>query len=250
VILDTESDRLLVISDLHLGNPASTAEKRVLGFLDYAASIGASVCINGDGFDVLQMSFGRLVSAGLPVLTRLRHVQAAGGRVHYVVGNHDIVFEHFLDNVLGTLEMSPFLNVRSGGRFIRVEHGHLYDPFFARFPRLYGASTRLLGVALRMNRDLYRAWTSVSDSWDGRQRRRHAHDHPARHSYCYESAELLLERGFDAVVFGHTHNAEVVDLPSGRYVNSGDWLSGQTYVDIDHGEVILRTWDPALAPSA
>jgi UDP-2,3-diacylglucosamine pyrophosphatase LpxH len=242
VLLNTDSDRLLVISDLHIGNPASTAETRVLGFLDYAASIGASVCINGDGFDVLQMSFSRLVSAGLPVLTKLRHVRAAGGRVHYVVGNHDIVFEHFLDNVLPMFEMSPFLNVRSGGRFIRVEHGHLYDPYFARFPRVYGASTRALGLALRMNRDLYRAWTSVSEAWDGRRQRRTPDR--VRHSYCYESAELLLERGFDAVVFGHTHVAEVVDLPSGRYVNSGDWLSGQTYVDIDHGAVTLKTWDP------
>jgi UDP-2,3-diacylglucosamine pyrophosphatase LpxH len=243
VLLHTDTDRMLVISDLHIGNPASTAGTRVLGFLDYAASIGASVCINGDGFDVLQMSFSRLVSAGLPVLTKLRHVQAAGGRVHYIVGNHDIVFEHFFDNVLPAFEMSPFLNVRSGGRFIRVEHGHLYDPYFARFPRVYGASTRALGLVLRMNGDLYRQWTAMSDAFDGRRQRRKPDR--VRHSYCHESAELLLERGFDAVVFGHTHVAEVVDFPSGRYVNSGDWLRGQTYADIDHGDVTLKTWDPA-----
>jgi len=244
VILDTTTDRLLVISDLHLGNPASTAEKRLLGFLDHAAEIGASVCVNGDGFDVLQMSFTRLVSAGLPVLTRLRHVQAAGGTVHYVVGNHDIVLEHFLDNVL-SFEMSPFLNVSSAGRRIRVEHGHVYDPFFARYPRLYGGCTRVAGAALWLDKDLYRAWTYVSDALNGRRRRR-AGDDDLHYSYCHEAAEMLLARGFDAVVFGHTHNAEVADLPSGTYLNAGNWLHGHTYVDIDHGDVSLQTWEPSV----
>jgi UDP-2,3-diacylglucosamine pyrophosphatase LpxH len=245
VILDTTTDRMLIVSDLHLGNPASTAEKRLLGFLDHAADIGASVCINGDGFDVLQMSFSRLVSAGLPVLSRLRHVQAAGGTVHYIVGNHDIVLEHFLDHVL-SFEMSPFLNVRCGDAHIRVEHGHVYDPFFARYPRLYGAATRAAGLALWINRDVYQAWTYLSDRADIRRRRR-AGDDVLGYSYCHEAAEMLLSRGFDAVVFGHTHNAEVTELPSGTYLNAGNWLRGQTYVDIDHGRISLQAWEPVAS---
>jgi len=46
-----------------------------------------------------------------------------------------------------------------------------------------------------------------------------------------------------AVVFGHTHNAEVIDLPSGTYVNCGNWLRGSSYVEIDHGDVSLHTWN-------
>ena len=47
MIIDVTEERLLVVSDLHLGNPASTATTRLLGFLDYAADIHASVCIEG-----------------------------------------------------------------------------------------------------------------------------------------------------------------------------------------------------------
>ena len=54
---------------------------------------------------------------------------------------------------------------------------------------------------------------------------------------------MLLGRGFDAVLFGHTHNAEHVELPSGTYVNSGNWLRGHTYVEIDHGKIDLKTWE-------
>ena len=239
--LAAEENRLFVISDMHLGNPASTAEQRLLGFLDHAAEVGASVCVNGDGFDMLQTSFSRLVSTSLPVLHRLRRVQQAGGRVHYIVGNHDIALEHFLDNVL-TLQLSPFLNVRSGDRLVRVEHGHLYDPFFSRWPRPYELLTKAAGLALFLHADVYRAWTWLTMRMDTR-RRRLAGDDVLAYSYCHAAAEMLLQRGFDAVVFGHTHNAEHVMLPSGTYVNSGNWLRGRTFVDIDHGEVALRTWD-------
>jgi UDP-2,3-diacylglucosamine pyrophosphatase LpxH len=241
VNLDIDEDRLLVISDLHLGNPVSTAPVRLLSFLDYAADIGASLCIDGDGFDMLQTSFSRLVSASLPVMSRLRRIQAAGGAVYYVVGNHDIVLEHFLDNVL-SLQLSPFLNLRSGEARIRIEHGHLYDPFFSGHPELYTFATRLAGAALFLHKDTYKLWTSLATKLD-RHRRKRAGDELTKVSYCHDAAEMLLQRGFDAVIFGHTHNAEVAQLASGTYINSGNWLSGRTFVDIDRGQLTLRTWE-------
>jgi UDP-2,3-diacylglucosamine pyrophosphatase LpxH len=241
VILDIEEDRLFVVSDLHLGNPASTASTRVLPFLEHVADQGGSLCINGDGFDMLQTSFKRMVSSGVPVLARLQWITANGGRVYYVVGNHDLVLEHFLDSIL-TLELSPFLNVVSGESRIRIEHGHLYDPFFARYPDLYETATQLAGLALFLKADIYRLWTWFADKADQRRRARAGEDITAA-SYCHAAAEMLLTRGFDAVLFGHTHNAEHVQMPSGAYVNSGNWLRGRTYVEIDHGHVALKTWE-------
>jgi UDP-2,3-diacylglucosamine pyrophosphatase LpxH len=241
VILDVEVDRLFVISDLHLGNPASMAAKRVLPFLDHVADEGASVCINGDGFDMLQTSFKRIASSAVPVLSRLRQISEKGGHVYYVVGNHDLVLEHFLDSIL-TFELSPFLNVVSGDVRIRIEHGHLYDPFFARYPDLYEIATHLAGLALFLHADVYRLWTWVADRADQRRRAR-AGDDLAATSYCHGAAEMLLGRGFDAVLFGHTHNAEHVQMPSGAYVNCGNWLRGHSYVEIDHGKIDLKSWD-------
>jgi UDP-2,3-diacylglucosamine pyrophosphatase LpxH len=241
VILDVTADRLFVVSDLHLGNRASSASRRVLPFLEHVADQGASLCINGDGFDMLQTSFKRIVSAGVPVLARLRDIIDAGGHVYYVVGNHDLVLEHFLDSVL-TFDMSPCLNVTSGDARIRIEHGHLYDPFFARHPELYEAATYLVGLALLVPADVYRGWTWLSDLIDRRRRARAGEDLTAV-SYCHEAAEMLLSRGFDAVLFGHTHNAEHVQMPSGTYVNCGNWLSGRSYVEIDNGKIDLKTWD-------
>jgi len=241
VIIEASEDRLLVISDLHLGNPASTARGRLLDFLDWVADSGASVCINGDGFEMLQTSFTRLAADAIPVLAKLRKIMACGGNVYYVVGNHDIVLEHFLEEFL--LEMSPFLNLASGDARIRIEHGHIYDPFFARYPDLYELTTRLAGFALFLHKDTYKLWTELQARLDIRRRRLAADDIVAT-SYCHEAADMLLRRGFDTVVFGHTHNPEVAAIGSGTYVNSGNWLRGRTYVDIDRGTVTLKTWEP------
>ena len=90
--------------------------------------------------------------------------------MYYVVGNHDLVLEHFLDSIL-TFTLSPFLNVASGDARIRIEHGHLYDPFFARYPDLYELATRLAGLALFLRADVYRLWTWLADRADRRRRR-------------------------------------------------------------------------------
>src|SRR3954471_7222980 len=92
-------ERLLVVSDMHLGNPSSTARSRLVTFLEYALAEGASVCINGDGFDLAQTSFPRLAGDTIPVMSALRRILDTGQRVYYVVGNHDLVLEHFLSDL-------------------------------------------------------------------------------------------------------------------------------------------------------
>ncbi|MGB8995886.1 MAG: metallophosphoesterase, partial [Pseudonocardiaceae bacterium] len=117
--IEAAEEHLVVVSDLHLGNPASSARSRLPAFLDHIRNTGASVCINGDGFDMLQTSFNRLAADAIPVLNRLKALQAAGRNIYYVVGNHDIVLEHFLEE-WSLCRLSPFLNLRSGDRRIRI----------------------------------------------------------------------------------------------------------------------------------
>jgi UDP-2,3-diacylglucosamine pyrophosphatase LpxH len=248
VIIEIEASRLIVISDLHLGNPASTASLRIVEFLRHVAEVGATLCINGDGFDMLQTSFTRLVNDAAPMMSRLREIRNITGPVHYVVGNHDIVLEHFLDDI-HSVQLSPFLNVHSGDARIRVEHGHVYDPFFARSPELYEWATKAAGLALAMRADVYHVWTIAQQRLGDRRRARaSAAGDPTLASHGHAAAEMLLQRGFDAVVFGHTHHAETAQLASGLYVNSGDWMRDSTYVDIHDGVVRLERWRSTDTP--
>lgn len=240
---EIREERLLVISDLHLGNPFSEASQTLAAFLDYVHANRFNLVINGDGLEILQADLGTLARASSGVLAGLRRLLASDRRVYYVVGNHDIALEHLLGSWAGE-HITPFLNVRSGGRRIRIEHGHLYDPFFFKYPRLYEWVTRAAGPFLHLRPELYRVWIGYQ-----RARRwlkgllKHRRERPQATPF-HDGAAMLLRRGFDAVIFGHTHRPEVVEMEGGTYFNAGNWVKGGTYVEIVRGEVRLRRWQP------
>jgi UDP-2,3-diacylglucosamine pyrophosphatase LpxH len=238
MILGTEEDRLLVISDLHLGNPASNAEADLPDLFDEVARTGTALCINGDGFELLSASAARLATTGFPIIRQL-HDLAARVPIYYVVGNHDLALEHLLLDMPFTV--SPFLNVRSGGQLIRVEHGHVYEPIWAGHQALYEAVGRAGRFLRRGSRtDTYEVFTKVHERVDDFRRRRGEH----RPYYHHDAADALFQRGFDAVVFGHTHRPEVTARPGGTFVNGGDWIRKRTFVLIDRGRLHLGEWAP------
>jgi UDP-2,3-diacylglucosamine pyrophosphatase LpxH len=236
VKLRIAEERLVVISDLHLGSPASTAHRDLLHFLDEVAESGRALCINGDGFDLLQSSGAALATRGFPVLRRLQELQAVGVPIYYVLGNHDLALEHVLFDLPFTV--APFFNLTSGERLIRLEHGHLHEPFYVRYPGLYELGGRLGRAALMANADSYEWWARAQQRVDDRRR-------SDERTYPHHAAAIdLFRRGFDAVVFGHTHQPEVAELDGGTFVNGGDWLRRRTMVTIDHGRLALDEWRP------
>lgn len=248
MIIDTTQQRMLVISDLHLGNPFSRASKTLLEFFDYARTQRFDLCINGDGFEILQASFVSLAYDSVDVMRRLRAHLDAGLRVFYIVGNHDIVLEKFITTftrgesaTAGSIEITPFLNVTTGDLRVRIEHGHLYDPSFVKHPALYEWLTRMVGPLLHIYPDVYRVWSWYEDAMQ--RLRAGFSSERALQSVYYEAADMLLQRGFDVVVFGHTHKPEDVLLaPGRRYVNAGNWVRGGSYVRLDHGQIELLSW--------
>jgi UDP-2,3-diacylglucosamine pyrophosphatase LpxH len=160
VITKATAEKLVVISDLHLGNPFSGAHRRAAEFLRWAAGSGYDVCINGDGLEIAQASVSKMTREIPEVLRALKEVLRAGRNVYYVVGNHDIILENFLED-WGSLKVSPFLNITSGNSRIRIEHGHLYDPFFVKHPVAYEFLTHLAGFFLKIHPSLYRLWIQL-----------------------------------------------------------------------------------------
>jgi UDP-2,3-diacylglucosamine hydrolase len=242
--IHVREEHLLVISDIHLGNPFFSNKHHIVDFLDYAYRAGASLCINGDGLDIMQTSFTRLARDVPEVFNGFKRIVGSGGSVYYTIGNHDIVLEHFFED-WGLFHLVPFLNVRSGSKRIRIEHGHLYDPFFVRWPNLYAFLTMAAGLMLDVAPSLYRAWIAWENIYYGR-----VNPHRGDKSIVEGESEAFLQavielhsRAFDVVVFGHTHHPGYVDLGNQRYyVNTGSWLTAPIFAEIRGGEVTLRQW--------
>lgn len=263
MITDIYSDKLLIISDLHLGNPFSKAKRPTVEFLNWAAVNGYDIAINGDGFEIAQVSFTRIAKDVPEVFHALKSYTASGRSLYYVIGNHDIVLENFL-NDWGGFKMAPFLNVKSGGKRIRVEHGHLYDPSFVNNPELYEFLTWAAGLMLQVNPGLYKVWIAFEKFksrylWGKKDLKSLAAaiegvplTHiPGEHPAFREAALELSERGFDSIVFGHTHHAGEVLLETGsRYYNSGSWLMGTPFIHINDGRVTVEKWSRAWKPKS
>lgn len=243
MITEIQADRLLVVSDLHLGNPFSTAQRKLVEFLHWAARNDYDVCINGDGLEIAQVSFSKLAREVPEVLHTLKLLAAKGRKTYYVVGNHDIALENFLED-FGVFSVSPFLNVVSGDSRIRIEHGHLYDPFFVKSPRLYEFSTWFAGLFLKIHPSLYRLWISYERLKSRIRARRSGTAIVGEHPSFAVAARELSQRGFDYVVFGHTHHVGQVDLGEGRlYLNPGSWMLGASYVEVSGGKAALKHWN-------
>jgi UDP-2,3-diacylglucosamine pyrophosphatase LpxH len=243
MITDIETDRLLVISDLHLGNPFSKAKTPTVEFLQWAAKHDYDICINGDGFEIAQVSFSKIARDVPEVFHAIRNFTSRGRNIYYVIGNHDIVLEHFL-NDWGGFKMAPFLNVWSRENRIRIEHGHLYDPFFVKHPDMYEFLTWFAGFALKMHPSVYKLWISFEKLKSKLLWKQTTGGIPGEHGNFRIAAQELSARGFDSVIFGHTHHAGQSELAEGRkYFNSGSWLMGTPYIEILNGQVTLRYWE-------
>lgn len=249
MILDVHEPRLLVTSDTHIGSLFCEARPGLIRLLEFARAHNYNVCINGDGIDVLQTTIEKMTRE-TPALLRDFGRIASEITIYYTVGNHDIVLEHCLGE-WGGLRLVPFLNVTSGGKRIRIEHGHLYDRFLMKHPEWQPKLTRFIGFCCRMHPKLYlldeffksikhqyiTRWTS-----NGRRRRSLGNDH--ENPSFLEAAEELAQRGFDYVIFGHTHHEGVRPLEGkGLYVNSGAWFRQPHYIVIEEGDVQLKPWN-------
>lgn len=243
MITEIEQDRLLVISDLHLGNPFCKIQNEVKDFCRFAQSGGYSLCINGDGFDFAQSSSKRLAKQASQMFRESTRLARNGLNVYYVIGNHDIILEHFYD-AWDDVNVLPFLNVWSGDKLIRIEHGHLYDPVYANYSTMHEVGTRAFGLILGLWPEAYRLqmWTERMLSYL-RGDAKHG-GIPGEPEEFRQMAASMAQRGFDSIIFGHTHHAGRIDLGSGKeYFNAGSWLIRPDYLEIDSGKISLKTWD-------
>ena len=245
-----QEDRLLVVSDIHMGNALHRPRRKFLDFVHFALENRYSICINGDGLDIAQLSLQRLNSDLTPSLKLFGRFAGTGKSIYYTVGNHDLSLEHFLAD-MGHMQVLPFLNVYSGDARIRVEHGHMYDGMFLKFPRLYMLFMMIGGFAIAIGPKAYErihhlnAAIIGSAEWlfsgFGRNKKAGSLSGISGERECFGDGALSVGmRGFDVVVFGHTHLPGTSRIGDGRitYYNTGAWFTTPWCLAIDHG----RCW--------
>jgi UDP-2,3-diacylglucosamine pyrophosphatase LpxH len=178
----------------------------------------------------------------------LRHARG-GAEVTYIPGNHDEMFRAWLPlglEVAGIRLRRDAEHVTAAGRRLLVMHGDEFDSVvrYAKFLALLGdwAYTTALIFNRWFNaarRRLGYPYWSLS-AWLKRQVKEAV---KAIDRFETALAAEARRRGFDGVVCGHIHHAEMREVGGVLYINDGDWVESCTAL-VEHmdGRLELVDW--------
>jgi UDP-2,3-diacylglucosamine pyrophosphatase LpxH len=187
------------------------------------------------------------------VLRQILRYARGGTEVTYIPGNHDEMFRAWLDPFIpGGLEIagirlrSEVEHVTAAGKRLLVMHGDEFDSVvrYAKFLALLGDSAYTAALTFNrwfnvVRRRLGYPYWSLS-VWLKRQVKEAV---KAVDRFESALANEARRRGFDGVVCGHIHHAEMREVHGVLYLNDGDWVESCTALVEHHdGRLELIDW--------
>ena len=237
--------RSIFISDLHLGTPGCQAA-HLLDFLRHTESrylylVGDIV----DGWQLKRRWYWH--QSHNDVVQKVLRKARKGTRVTYIAGNHDEALRHFLGVAFGGIEIrDEAVHRTADGRRLLVIHGDLFDAVVQRARWLAHLGDWLYGLVLKLNQWLNHATARLGlRYWSLSQFLKHRVKNAVSYMTDFEEAlaHEARRRGFDGVVCGHIHKAEIRDIGGVLYCNDGDWVESLTaLVELETGELRLIDW--------
>ena len=243
--------RAIFISDLHLGTPGCQADA-LLDFLkehtsDYLYLVGDII----DGWQLRRRWYWP--QAHNDVIQKLLRKARKGTRVIYVPGNHDEFARHFLDHHFGGIEVvDQAVHKTADGRQLWVIHGDYFDAVVQQAKWLAYVGDYLYEFTLKLNRYLNNMrgrlglpYWSLSAYLKHKVKKALNYVTDFENAVAYEAAK----HGYQGVVCGHIHRAEIRDVNGVLYCNDGDWVESRSaLVENEQGELSLLYWqtDPIV----
>ena len=245
--LDTTAYRSVFISDTHLGTRGCRAD-----FLaDFLKSVSCeNLFLVGDIIDGWRLRRSWFWDQHHDEVLRLILRAARGGaNVVYVPGNHDEMMRKYVPlglEICGVKLQMEAQHVTADGKRLLITHGDAFDSVVrhARILALLGdwAYTLALGVNRYFNKIRVRLgypYWSLS-AWLKRQVKEAV---KAIDRFETALADDAGRRGFDGVVCGHIHHAEMRMVNGVMYLNDGDWVESCTALVEHHdGRLELIDW--------
>jgi UDP-2,3-diacylglucosamine pyrophosphatase LpxH len=243
--------RAIFISDIHLGTPGCKAAY-LLDFLrhnesDYLYLVGDII----DGWALKGRFYWHQTHNDViqKVLRRARK----GTQVIYVPGNHDEVGRQFAGLNFGDIAIrDEAVHVTADGRRLWVVHGDLADGVIRHAKWLAYLGDTLYDFVLWLNRHINAVRARLGlGYWSLSQYLKHKVKNAVSFITDFETVLMREARrhGYDGVVCGHIHKAEIRMIDGLVYCNDGDWVESLTALVESHdGELKLITWPTILTP--
>jgi len=241
--------RAVFISDLHLGTPGCQAEA-LLEFLkshtsDHLYLVGDIV----DGWQLRRKWYWP--QAHNDVVQKLLRSARKGCHVVYIPGNHDEFARGFVGHHFGGIEVTEeATHTLKDGRKLLLVHGDYFDAVVKYAKWLAYVGDNLYEMALRLNRHFNRARARMGlPYWSLSAFLKNKVKKALNFIADYEKAlaQEAHKRGYQGVVCGHIHRAEIRMIDGVLYCNDGDWVESRSAL-VEHvdGQLELIYWDQVL----
>jgi len=245
--------RAIFISDTHLGTPGCQAAA-LLAFLrhtecEYLFLVGDII----DGWQLKRRWFWHQTHND--VVQKVLRKARKGTRVVYVPGNHDEAARHYVGVDFGGIAIRhEATHVTANGERLLITHGDLFDGVVSCAKWLAFLGDQLYTLTLKLNQhfNAIRARLGLP-YWSLSQFLKHKVKNAVRYISAFEEAlaREARERGFDGVVCGHIHHAEIRQIGDIKYCNSGDWVESLTALVEGHdGTLSILRWHDVVASTA
>ena len=234
-VFNVNQHHSLFLSDLHLGARGARADL-VLKFLQ--RNVAQTYVLVGDFLDIGHPLLPHWTDANQAVIDHLKDQQAAGAQLIYVRGNHDPHPDTAPEGKrLPVTAVNHTVHNGPDGRRFLVLHGDEHDhqmfqsPFLTRLGTLAEEAVRALDYLI--GRYVYqptpdrRSVIEYLLTWVNRAL------HPGD-AHEHRLIGAARTGGFDGVICGHFHRAELHDRHGLIYANCGDWMDSFTALAADH----------------
>ncbi len=185
------------------------------------------------------------------VIQKLLRKGRKGTEFSYIPGNHDEFAREFTDQHFGGIEvMEEGSHTLLDGRKLWLTHGDYFDAVVQYAKWLAYVGDYLYEFTLRMNRHFNRVRAKLGMRYWSLSA---FLNHNVKNALSYVSdfekavAHEAARRGYQGVVCGHIHKAEMRLIDGILYCNDGDWVESRTAL-VEHmdGRLELIYWDQLI----
>ncbi len=242
--------RTLFLSDIHLGYRRS----RVGELAEFLHSVTAQqIVLVGDIIDALSLGRRLFWSAEHTNIVRvLLARRRAGARLLFIPGNHDASLALFAEVLNGQLEVHrEWVHRTVRGRRLLVTHGDRFDGIVPCVPWLTRLGDALYYVTVAFSHAVNNARRALGRPyWPVAERIKLGMGPSVRYIESFEqvAAKHARAEGYDGIVCGHIHRANLRDIGGTTYCNTGDWVeSCSALIETLDGELQLVRWPDGLS---
>ena len=211
--------KFLFLSDIHLGSPLFQEHDKLEEVLN---SNFEHLYLLGDILDVQERDLNKIIKRNKNIINRIKFL---GSKVTIIKGNHDPE----LSEIQSLFPKAKVLEESQFEKF-KLIHGHEFGLPVLKYSFLVKLLFKLhwfferIGINLQaIFRTLYISISSIINGED------------------YEDIILDVEKSiidkysgkYSGVICGHTHMPKQIEHGGFLYINCGDWIHNNTYLQLD-----------------